>query len=255
MLDLLFVDNNPYLITVSTPLNLILVSDLNGKRTKEVLSEFILRHVNEYKSEGFSVDLVYCDREGGIMASKDLLGENGVVLNLSSAGQHVPIIERNIRTVKERIRAIISTMPYTFIPYLVDFVVMRLNSLPKSTMTGKTSPRKLFTGSKIDYKRDLKFGFGDYAQVEVPDVINKNSVRVPRTEGAIAMAPTGNMQGSVIFYLLSTKKFVARDTFKVLPIPIEIIDHLNNLAGKDSRANEDILISYKEEGDTTDCQI
>jgi hypothetical protein len=142
--DLLFVDNNPYLITVSTPLNLILVSDLGGNKTKEVLSDYIVRHVNEYKSEGFSVDMILCDREGGIIASKELLKGNGVVLNLSSAGQHVPVIERNIRTVKERIRAILSTMPFRvpsiFMSYLVDFAVMKINSMPKSTMIGRQVP-------------------------------------------------------------------------------------------------------------------
>jgi hypothetical protein len=248
--DLLFVDNKPYLITVSTPLNLILVSDLNGSKSEETLSDFIVRHVNEYKSEGFSVEIIYCDREGGIIASKETLQQNGIVLNLSSSGQHVPVIERNIRTVKERIRAILSSLPfrvpYIFMPYLVDFAVMRINSMPKSTMLNKISPRELFTGRKIDYKRDLRFGFGDYAQVETTNVINKNSVRNPRMEGAIAMAPTGNLQGSVIFYLLSTKKFVARDSFKILPMPNEIIDHLNNLAGTDSRANDDVLVSYKD---------
>jgi hypothetical protein len=248
--DLLYVDNKPYLITVSTPLNLTLVSDLNGSKSEETLSDFIIRHVNEYKSEGFSVDLVYCDREGGIIASKEILKENGIVLNLSSSGQHVPIIERNIRTVKERIRAILSSLPfrvpYIFMPYLVDFAVMRINSMPKSTMLSKISPRELFTGRKIDYKKDLRFGFGDYVQVEITNVINKNSVRIPRTEGAIAMAPTGNLQGSVIFYLLSTKRFVTRDTFKILPMPNEIIDYLNNLSGANSRANDDVLISYKD---------
>jgi hypothetical protein len=46
--------------------------------------------------------------------------------------------------VKERIRAILSTMPFRvpsiFMSYLVDFAVMKINSMPKSTMIGRQVP-------------------------------------------------------------------------------------------------------------------
>jgi hypothetical protein len=204
-----------------------------------------------YKSQGFKVDMILCDNEGGIFAAKKLLNANEIVLNLSSPGQHVPIIERTIRTVKERVRAIISTLPFrvpfSFMKYLISFVVMRINS---TTRGNNVSPRELFTGRKLNYKKDLKFGFGDYAQVEIPNVINKNSVRIPRTEGAIAICSTGNLQGSVTFYLLSTGKFVNRDNFKILPMPKEVVERLNDMAGQSSRSQRDVLISYREEDES-----
>jgi hypothetical protein len=128
--DLLFIDNRPCLITVSTPLNLILVSDLNGKENEDVLSDFIIRHVNNYKSGNFTVDLVYCDREGRILASKKIIERRRSCFKLILSWSSVLVIERNIRTVKERISSILCTspfrVPYVFMPYLVDFAILRI---------------------------------------------------------------------------------------------------------------------------------
>jgi hypothetical protein len=251
--DVMFIDNMPYLISISTPMNLLLSTSLDS-RSKEDIAEAIISQVNTYKSEGFIVKMIECDGEGGIIVAKDLLAENGVTLNKCAAGQHVPTAERSIRTIKERIRSILASLPYnvpkSFMKYLVNFVIMKINSLPKTTLLSKTSPREVFTGRKINYKKDLRFGFGDYVQIETPSAINKNSVRIPRTEGAIAVCPTGNLQGSVIFYLLSTGKFVTRDHFKVLPMPTHVIDRLNQLAGEVSRSNYDVDVPSDEEDES-----
>ena len=55
-----------------------------------------------------------------------------------------------------------------------------------------------------------------------------------RTEGGIALMASGNAQGSVKFFCLGSKKVVTRNQWwKVLPIPNEVIEFMNNLA-KDS---------------------
>jgi hypothetical protein len=53
---------------------------------------------------------------------------------------------------------------------------------------------------------------------------------VPRTEGAIALLPTGNLQGPVRFFVLETKVYVTRNQFVILPIPNEEISKLDELA-------------------------
>jgi hypothetical protein len=40
------------------------------------------------------------------------LATMGVMLNMTSNNEHVPDIERYIRTVKERVRAIYNTLPF-----------------------------------------------------------------------------------------------------------------------------------------------
>ena len=44
------------------------------------------------------------------------LAELGIVLNTASNDEHVPEIERQIRTVKERIQAIYCTLPFKKMP-------------------------------------------------------------------------------------------------------------------------------------------
>ena len=44
------------------------------------------------------------DGEGALGAMRDELSGLGIVLDISGPGQHVPVIERKIQTVKERVR-------------------------------------------------------------------------------------------------------------------------------------------------------
>lgn len=74
--------------------------------------------------------------------------------------------------------------------------------------------------------------FGDYVQSVTPNILKKSDINVPRTEGCIALLPVGNVQGSVLFFKLSTGRVVTRDHFKVLPVPDEVIQYLNALAAK-----------------------
>jgi hypothetical protein len=48
--------------------------------------------------------------------------------------------------------------------------------------------------------------------------------------------PTGNRTGSVRVYLLATKKIVTRDRIRVLPMPMSVVAHLNELAMQEGRS-------------------
>jgi hypothetical protein len=161
-------------------------------------------------------------------------------------------VERNIRLVKERMRAIISVLPYnvpnSLMGYLADYAVMMINTFPRTTSNDNISPREHFTGRKTNYSRDFRVAFGEYAQVIIPNIVS-NNVRQPRTEGAIALLPTGNAQSSVYFYILRTGKVVARDRFTVLPMPLEVIERMQDMAGQ---GTNDVLINVDIEQDSDD---
>jgi hypothetical protein len=58
-----------------------------------------------------------------------------VEINTTAARKHVREIKRFIHTIKERSRALVSDLPYKFLPrqviiHLVYFAVLWLNSLP-----------------------------------------------------------------------------------------------------------------------------
>jgi len=51
-------------------------------------------------------------RDGQFKHIKQLIQEKGVSMNICAANEHVPEIERYIRTVKERVRSIAATLPF-----------------------------------------------------------------------------------------------------------------------------------------------
>ena len=50
-----------------------------------------------------------------------------------------------------------------------------------------------------------------------------------RTVGAICLGPTGNQQGGYKFYNLRTGKRITRRKWKALPMPHDVIAHVNNI--------------------------
>lgn len=227
--DIMFVNGEPYLLVVALPLGLVLVKDLTARSAPVLIKAFQVM-LNDLRSRGFTPRYLLSDREGGVAKVSDQLG---LVFNPSGAGQHVPVIERKIRLVKERVRAVCGGLPFkvptNLLKWVVFYCVSRLNMMPSGTRMDKTSPRELFLGRKLDYKLDLSVSFGDYVQCESVNII-RNSM-TPRTEGAIALMPTGNLQGSVKFYCLATDSVITRDHWRDLPMPPIVVAHLNDLAG------------------------
>ena len=244
--DIMFVNGEPSLITVSQPLGLVTSRFLRA-RTAGVLAEAITGVVNAHSVRGFRPTTLLSDGEGGIAKISSMLNALGVVFNPAGPGQHVPVVENMIRQIKERMRAVIADVPFRVSPlllrWLVAFCVSCINMTPSTTRVDNTSSRELFLGRKVDYKRDLALSFGDYVQVHQENII-RNSM-TPRTEGAIAMASVGNLQGSWKFYCISTGSIISRDHWTPLPMPRNVIDHLNALADLDKkgRGAHDLVLS------------
>jgi hypothetical protein len=63
----------------------------------------------------------------------------------------------------------------------------------------------------------------------------------PRTVGAIALRPTGNEQGTYLFLNLNTGKVIARKQWTVLPMPDNVITHVNQMSNELHWKDEDVL--------------
>jgi len=231
--DLMFVEGEPYLISVSTPLGLTMCTHLASGKGAESVKKAMFDQIAAYESERFVIRTILSDLEGSISSIRAELNQRGIRVNPSGPGQHVPVVERKIQQVKERVRAHLSTMPYlmntVLLKWLVYYCISRINCIPSSTNQARISPRELFYGRKLDAKRDVRIGFGEYVQCVTPNLI-KNSMS-PRTEGAISLLPVGNLQGSVKFFSLATGKIIVRDKWTVLPMPQSVIEHLNLMCG------------------------
>lgn len=225
--DIMFIEGVSFFIGISRKLDLITVQNLKTRSGPEITK--VLRNLSSvYKQRGFRIDTVLSDGEGGLKSAQVAIGDLGIKFNPASKGEHVPEVERTIRQVKERVRSFITTLPYKvdelLVVHLVYYCVAAINSIARSGEN--ESPREAFTGVKIDYARDCKVGFGEYVQVHEDDEIT-NSMK-PRTNGAIALGPTGNAQGSYKFLMLSTWKVVQRRTWTALPISEAVIKFIND---------------------------
>ena len=231
--DIMYVNEEPYLLGVILPIDLTIVHYLEGRsmtHIKNAIYSFFAKII----ANGFVINYIFTDIEKSILSLESQLNVDfRVKVNPAGAGEKVAVIERRIRTIKERVRSIRSVLPFRpaniLTKWLVYFAVMRKNLI--STKADTPPPKELFTGLKVNYKCDLRVGFGDYCQVYKPNG-RKNNVNEDRTEGAIALLPSGNLQGSVKFLSLSSLKIITRDKWTALPMPQEVIDYLNKLSDK-----------------------
>ena len=111
--------------------------------------------------------------------------------------------------------------------------------MASSTSVDKTSPFEQFTGRKLDAAIDLRIAFGDYVQAINPK--KDNQVENANTHGCVAVRQTGSLSGSVEMWRISTRAFVIRDQFTVLPMPDEVIKLLDKIAEKDGITRESVL--------------
>ena len=97
---------------------------------------------------------------------------------------------------------------------MAKHVVMLLNAFPpKSGLSKKYSPRTIMTGKKLDWKKSCKLHFGAYAQVH--KYINVTNTLEERTQEAICLGRTGNLQVTYnFFYLRSGKRLHADNSQK-----------------------------------------
>ena len=235
--DLMFVDGVVFLVSVAHPLGLTIATHLPQGKGLLPVKKGMFTQIGMFKTQGFVVTAVLFDGESAIGAlANDLAHQLGVPIIPVAPGSHVGKVERKIRQIKERMRCVVTTLPYKlplpFIPWLLYYCVTRINMLPSRLAVDRTSPREAFSGRKTNYKRDLCLPFGDYVQVHRENIV-KNAVDVPRTEGAIALLPTGSLEGSCKFYILRTDRVVTRARWTTMPsMPQEVVDLLNALADK-----------------------
>ena len=105
-------------------------------------------------------------------------------------------IERSIRTIKERGRAVVSTLPFDVLTKLTIINIIKigvfwLNAFPvKNGCSEVLSPREIVTQMKISYSKHCRVSFGTYCEVHNNPAIT-NTIKA-RTHEGIAMVPTGN---------------------------------------------------------------
>ena len=239
--DLMYVNKVPLLVTLSRNIKFGTVEAVLDQKEATIL-RCVKGVVSLYRKAGFKVTTTLMD--GEFVPLRSGLAELGLRLNETSRDEHVGDIERYIRTVKERMRAIYNTLPFQKIPArlvieMAKTAVFWLNAFPMAGgASHDLSPRTIITGQQLDYKRHCRFQFGEYTQTHEE---HNNSMN-PRTVGAIALRPVGNGQGSYYFLSVTTGRVLNRLHATALPMPDDVIDKLHRMA-RQQKSNPGLIFA------------
>jgi hypothetical protein len=216
IIDIMYVSGEAFIISVSKPLDLIVADHLSSYGSKErkntpIIKTSLFGVLSQYRAEGFHIYSIVCDEEPAFVSLQPDINALGSSISYNISSSHsTAIIDRKIRFIKERARSVISSLsfnlPKILLKWLVYYVVSRINLTPHGDSA--ISPRELFIGRRTEYNLDLRIAFGAYAQVLTSTTDNTMK---ERTTDCIAMYPTGNKNGSVVFFSINTGKFITRD--------------------------------------------
>ena len=227
--DLMYVNKVPLLVTLSRNIKFGTMEAVTDRKETTLLKS-IKGVISLYRKAGFKITVALMD--GEFVPLRGGLAELGIRLNETSRDEHVGDVERYIRTVKERMRAIYNTLPFQKIPArlvieMAKTAVFWLNAFPtEKGVSQDLSPRTILTGQQVDYKRHGRYQFGEYVQTHEE---HNNSMN-PRTVGTLALRPVGNGQGSFYFLSITTGRVLNRLHATALPMPDDVIDKLHRMA-------------------------
>ena len=148
-----------------------------------------------YRQRGFCP--IYALMNGQFEPLCGDFAEIGIQLNIVSIHDHVPESEHQIRTLKERTQAIYGTLPFRKILHLLIIEMLYaakywLNMFPCIGRISQTmSLRTPLMGLTMNYNRHCQLEFREYIQTHEE---HENSLN-PCTIRALALCPTGNVQG------------------------------------------------------------
>jgi hypothetical protein len=116
--DIFFVNKNPFFLTLIRKITFTAINHLADRTVPQILKAF--KEIYQYYLQRvFHITVVHADSEFAPLKPliESILG--GPVINLASANEHVPEIERRLRVVKERCRATRHSLPFEQIPKIM----------------------------------------------------------------------------------------------------------------------------------------
>lgn len=231
--DLMYINGITFFITISRNIKFGTIEMVRSKSTK-VIMKSIIQINNAYSGRGFNITHLLMD--GEFESIRGELATLKITLNTVGRGEHVPDIERYIRTVKERCRCMFHSLPFDMVPKklimeMAYSAVFWLNAFPTADgITNQYSPRAIIIGQHVDFNSHCALEFGTYSQVHEE---HDNTMQA-RTTGAIALHPTGNVQGGYYFYSLTSGQRLNRNHWTALPMPNDVIDHIRRICRREN---------------------
>ena len=176
--------------------------------TAKQLAVGITRVMYIYLHADFQVRTALIDNEFEKLRNLVLI----LIVNTTTAKEHMPEVEQRIRLIKECRRCILNTllfkkMPPVILIKLIYHIILWLNAFPtKTVMSATILPCKIVYRHKLYLVKHYKPQFGRYCKAH--DGPAPTKTMVTRSMPVIVLSPTGNLQGTYKFFSLATGKEV-----------------------------------------------
>jgi len=151
-------------------------------KSKAYLVEGFDKIISYVGSRRRTVRHFHSDAEINLTSCVGALGSKQVLLTQAPPEGHARKLERQVRTLRERMRAALHTLAYKLplklYQYLALYVVHNLNNLLNS-LTART-PRELIDGIKPSLRHNARAAFGDLVMsLEIRERVPGGTGRVP----------------------------------------------------------------------------
>jgi hypothetical protein len=121
--DIFFVKKNPFFLTLSRNIIFTAVNHIADHTVPQIFKA-LNKIYQYYLQHGFHITVVHDEGEFAPLKPFSESIPGGPVVNLVSANEHVPDIERRIRVVKERCRANRHSLPFERMPKIMTVHIM-----------------------------------------------------------------------------------------------------------------------------------
>lgn len=249
-MDFFYVNDNAFLHSISQGYK-FRTGEATGDRNKTTMTKCIMKILRQYGSRGIKIKEIRTDGEFNCVRD-----EVPCHVNITAPNEHVPEIERSIRTIKEGSRTTCHDLPYEQVPKLMTrgniyCEIIHLNDFPPEDGVSDTmSPATLIAGRPPPtYDELMKVSHGSYVHAYTE---TKND-ETARAVGAIALYPCGNTQGGWYFMSLKTGKRIKCYKWTVAPICDQVIKRVHQLAerekGKTTLTNGQLEFKWRPDQD------
>jgi hypothetical protein len=116
-----------------------------------------------------------------------------------------------------------------------------------SAINQRVVPKVLFTGLKVDFKKELSLAFGDYCEVYV----STDNTSSGHTAPCLALHPCNNATGSWMFYNLRTHARICKSQWTKMVTTQLIVDAVNALDAKSPPTFLDVIQLVGDETEAT----
>ena len=167
-INLVYINKQPFLHTKSSHINFLTLQHAIN-RTQGTIKQLLVSTIDKYHSRGFIISDIFGDSEFDVVSLHDFF--RPIAIHTCAPEEHVPQIERQNRTTKERLRTICHSLPYKrytklMTIHLAEYVNHWDNVFPSELGVSSTlSPANIVEGKRKPDFNYQHIAFGAYALV------------------------------------------------------------------------------------------